>query len=193
MVVDQVTVGDLDVTPTGKWFQFYTDGTYQGGNGGVINIRGRYVRDDEKEILVMMDSLGNEDPEGPFKYSYSNAGEIWERKEEGESVTVRLSLKEDMPMAPWDMLVGLWRKSASEAEGPDRIFFRWDREYRMFLPDGSEAGVWQIHGHQSMLRMFSFSQQGQLAVFTFKFHDGGQLLQMEKEGVVWEYVRASMN
>lgn len=161
--VNEVMVGDRDVTPTAKWFVFQEDGSLTSGNGNIENFSGFYEYDASKNELIQ--NNGNApDPYGPFKVELTNSYMTWERMEDGMKVVVQLTKVDKKPKAPWDLLQGGWTMSKSEGVDPEtgkvkstydiekeRYFFMWDRAYRKFNSSGQqiETGVWHIGGHSN--------------------------------------------
>ncbi|WP_420385312.1 hypothetical protein [Roseivirga sp.] len=161
--VNEVTVGDRQLTPTAKWFLFEKDGTLTSGNGNIENFGGTFEYNSSNKEL--MHSNGKEpDPYGPFKTRLTDSQMTWERMEDGIKVVVQLSRVDKKPKAPWDLLQGGWQISKSEGVDPEtgkvkslydidkeRYFFMWDRAYRKFNSTGQmiETGVWHIGGHSN--------------------------------------------
>jgi len=159
--VNEVIVGDRNLTPTAKWFIFYEDGTLTSGNGNIENFYGFYQYDASKEELTQNNGNGP-DPYGPFKVELNDSYMTWERMEDGMRVVVQLTKVDEKPKAPWDLLQGGWTISKSEGVDPEtgkvksiydldkeRYFFMWDRAYRKFNSTGQqiETGIWHTGAH----------------------------------------------
>lgn len=158
--VNEVMVGDRNVTPTAKWFVFHEDGSLTSGNGNIENFSGFYQYDATKKELIQ--SNGSEpDPYGSFKTELTDSLMSWERMEDGMKVIVQLTKVDKKPKAPWDLLQGGWIEMSDQVTNtetgissisdlePSRYFFMWDRAYRKFNSTGQqiETGVWHIGGH----------------------------------------------
>ncbi|NVJ46880.1 MAG: hypothetical protein HWE07_07120 [Cytophagia bacterium] len=158
--VNEVMVGDRNVTPTAKWFLFQEDGSLTAGNGNIENFSGFYQYDAAKKELTQ--SNGSEpDPYGSFKTKLTNSNMTWERIEDGMKVIVQLTKVDKKPKAPWDLLQGGWIEMSDQVTNtetgissisdlePSRYFFMWDRAYRKFNSTGQqiETGVWHIGAH----------------------------------------------
>lgn len=165
--VQEVKVGKEIMTPVAKWFDFEKEGNYRSGNGWLQNMAGQYKYDAPSSTLNQ--TIGAQPDEyGPFKVLVENENAMtWQRKEEGQQVEVRLKRIEQLPLAPWDQIVGNWaleeiqidgknKSSDYFTSGPPNFFFRWDR---LFFIRGDikrqTAGIWYIHPHRSELRLIS--------------------------------------
>ncbi len=163
--VDKVSVGDNEMTPTARWFQFKPNGSYEGGNGGMRNGNGTYNYDmDTNEFWQATN--GEADPYGPFKINIEGNSMTWNRFEDGMSVKVSLSRIKEKPLGTWDLIQGNWTivraagldKATDELKSeymldPDRYYFGWDRRYRKFDKEGNriETGIWHIESHSNWL------------------------------------------
>ena len=166
-VVENVTVGNEQRTPTAKWFDFKENGLLMGGNGGITNLRGSWTFDQENKQLYQQDG-DRIDPFGPFEVllTANETMMTWRRLEDGVEVTVRLKKASKKPLAPWDLIVGNWRNEKAEGLDletkevksyyqmePNSYYFGWDRRYRKYDKDGNrvETGIWHIEAHSPWL------------------------------------------
>lgn len=160
--VNEVMVGDRNLTPIAKWFVFQEDRTLTSGNGNIENFSGFYEYDDSKNELIQ--NNGSEpDPYGSFKTKLTNSHMTWERLEDGMKVVVQLTKVDKKPKAPWDLLQGGWIEMSDQVTNtetgissisdlePSRYFFMWDRAYRKFNSTGQqiETGIWHIGAHSN--------------------------------------------
>jgi hypothetical protein len=161
--VDQVTVGNENVTPTAKWFLFEADGTMTSGNGRVQNSLGSWAYY-EAQLIILQNTPQQTDEFGAFQVAFEGENMIWQRMEEGTKVVVTLSSTNEKPLAPWDEIVGRWKikeqeinstnndiPPSSNFESWDSISLMWDRVYRKFGEDNQqiESGIWHIGGHSN--------------------------------------------
>lgn len=156
--VKKVTVGEEHMTPVAKWFRLEANGALTGGNGGLRNLTGAWRLKEPASELLMLDESGQTDPYGPFKLTMDAADRMqWQRREEGQAVTVSLVRVTEIPAAPWDRIVGNWTLAASDDQKEDSFFFRWDRRYirRDEAGEVTDWGVWHIHAHRPELRLLS--------------------------------------
>lgn len=163
--IDHVMVGDEELTPTAKWFEFIDGGKYVSGNGGITNLRGSWSLDQNSNILTQL--IGDkQDPYGPFNVQISESVMTWERQEDGMKVLVTLKKVSEKPLAPWDKIQGNWvTQKAEELDSEsqsikseytldqDRYYFGWDGRYRKFNTEGKriETGIWHIEAHSPWL------------------------------------------
>ncbi|WPZ12181.1 hypothetical protein [Roseivirga spongicola] len=160
--VNEVMVGDRNVTPTAKWFLFQKDGSLTSGNGNIENFSSFYQYDATKKELTQ--SNGSEpDPYGSFKTELTKSHMTWERLEDGMKVIVQLTKVDKKPKAPWDLLQGGWTEVGFEKTNLEtgvgviadvestKYFFMWDRAYRRTNEFGKimETGIWHIGGHSN--------------------------------------------
>lgn len=158
--IREVKVGSEVMTPVAKWTRINMDGSYQSGNGWLQNSEGNWTYDEKQKAFLPKETNGLSDPFGAFQVSMNNGEMVWEREEEGMTVSIVLKPIEELPQAPADRLTGLWelqqvtrdRKVVTTAFDPDNrhyIFFRWDRIYVARTPAGERAtGYWHINGHR---------------------------------------------
>jgi len=153
--VNKVQLGDEEMTPVGKWTEFSCDSIYRSGNGWLQNSKGVFNYNKVGKTIEMYDQLGIKDEYGPFKISVDGDQMVWEREEDGTAVTVFLSKTEELPMAPQDLLVGIWElqyEMADESQlSKEHLFLRWDREYRKWEGEKRSRGYWQMNAHQPVL------------------------------------------
>lgn len=192
-LVQKVTVGEEELTPVAKWFEFSTDGTQKSGNGWLQNYEGTWRLDAASNWLYNMDMEGNEDPYGPFTVRFSGDEMTWRRVEDGMTVVVSLTMASKVPLAPWDKIVGRWTWVNAETEmgdgtievadfAPMEILFRWDNEYQVFNKQGvrKERGIWQINAHRPFLRMVPNEGNHEMAG-TLSFEDDEMTLTIQNE------------
>jgi hypothetical protein len=194
--VDQVTVGNENVTPTAKWFLFEADGTMISGNGWVQNSLGSWAHNEARQTLLQTNQQ-QADEFGAFQVSFEGENMIWQRMEEGEKVAVILSRTNEKPLAPWDEIVGKWKIKEQEInstnndippsanfESWESIFLMWDRSYRKFGEDNQqiEYGVWHIGGHSNTVWLISNDNNAQAKwQLTFENNEMIWVLQRDDE------------
>jgi len=174
--VEEVKVGEEKRTPVAKWFQFDADHSLAGGNGGVRNMRGTYKLDLTERTVLFHNATGKEDEYGPFTYSIAGENMQFQRKEDGQQVTVVLQRASNIPEAPWDEIVGFWNLKEGRAPGNmQSISIRWDRRFVIHTPDGRKTGVWHIDGHRPILRLISDAGDAEDSQWNFEFPEKDQL------------------
>ena len=110
--VDQVKVGDRNMTPVAKWFKCEADYTYTAGNGWTQNDKGTRSYDENSNEFEPA-SQNSVDEYGPFNVQFLEQKMIRERIEDAMNVEVTLSKITEMPMAPKDRIVGNWDSVAA--------------------------------------------------------------------------------
>ncbi len=181
--VQEVKVGTEMLTPVAKWFQFEEDESLSSGNGGVRNMIGSYKLDEEKGMVQFRNESGQADPMGPFAYKVDGEGMQMEREEEGQAVVVLLKRASNIPLAPWDEMVGFWTFNEGETPGHmQSIFIKWDRRYVARTSEGRKSGVWHIDGHQPILRLISDGGDAEDSRWTFEFLSKTKLQWKRKVG-----------
>lgn len=190
--VEQVQVGTETMTPVAKWFEFEDGGNYRAGNGWLQNMAGTYQYDPGKGQISQTVG-GQPDEYGPFLIQFPDGRMEWEREEEGQLVKVRLKRITDLPLAPWDLLVGNWSlekvqraekdMSRDYFEQPPGLFFRWDR---LFFVRGEvgllTSGIWYIHPHRPELRLISQEGDDKDTLWRLEFKDANQMQWTRKVG-----------
>lgn len=190
--VQEVRVGTETMTPVAKWFDFEVEGNYQSGNGWLQNMAGNYSYDSRTGTLSQ--TIGDAPDEyGPFNVQFADKTMHWQRMEEGQKVTVYLKRIKELPLAPWDHLVGNWTLKMIERSGEDvskefvgtespNFFFRWDRLY--FLHGevkGVTAGIWYIHPHRPELRLISHEGDKNDTRWQIEFLDDSQKMRWSRK------------
>lgn len=168
-VVEQVIVGEQDLSPTAQWILFEEEGTFISGNGWLQNGLGSWVYDEQQKTLLQSTEI-RIDPYGPFNVSFQDQKMVWDRVEEGNKVRIILVAAKNKPMAPWDKIIGTWEIEIANGINPtnDRVIseyslektiyiFDWDRRYKKFDKEGNliEKGVWQIEVYSPILLLIS--------------------------------------
>ena len=191
--VNEVVVGDRNLTPTAKWFVFHENGTLTSGNGNIQNFDGFYRYNTTKKELVQIN--GDEpDPYGSFKTELTDSHMTWERMEDGMKVLVQLTKVGTKPKAPWDLLQGGWQEisietlntetnvsAISDLDNPSRFFFMWDRAYRRFDSSGQqiETGIWHIGAHSNEIWTITNSDNTK-TIWNITFENGLMIWSQQK-------------
>ena len=173
--IDNVQVGEEEMTPVAKWNRINTDGTFQSGNGWLQNGEGTWSYDEEKQLFKPETKYGSRDPFGAFKVMFDGDNMIWEREEEGMQVVVSLSRIEEMPKSPADWLQGLWGLTSEE----DKFFYRirWDRIYIYRDANGNrKTGYWHINGHRPEVTLLSHNPNE--PAVSWRIEVGAEVLEM---------------
>lgn len=163
-LVEKVQVGDEQMTPVSKWFEFHEDGTYESGNGWLQNTIGTWSYDQEAQEFSATNKLGIKDEGEPFKIEVSDETMVWSRLEEGSNVKIHLQQIQSIPPSYTDLLPGLWKLTESSLPSEPitsgslaslkHIFIRWDRIYRATDQDkNSKTGYWHVNGHRPELTL----------------------------------------
>lgn len=163
-LVEKVQVGDEQMTPVSKWFNFHENGKYESGNGWLQNTIGTWSYDPEAQEFSATNKLGIKDEAGPFKIETKGKTMVWSRMEEGSNVKIYLQQIQSIPPSYTDLLPGLWKltessePSESVTSGPltglKHVFIRWDRIYRATDQDSkSKTGYWHVNGHRPELTL----------------------------------------
>lgn len=168
-LIENVRVGDQQMTPVAKWTRIHEDGSFESGNGWLQNSAGTWTYDETAGTYAPEDPLGLEDPFGPFSVRFEGETMIWQREEEEMPVTITLTKINELPKAPADQVQGLWDLDAITQDetditatyDPDNrnyLFFRWDRIYIARTPQGERAtGYWHMNGHRPEVTLLPHS------------------------------------
>ena len=181
-LVTQVLVGEEELTPVSKWFQFESDNQLLSGNGGVLNTRGTWQFDENQQTLLFFNQNGEEDEYGGFSLNWDGDGLSLVREEDGVEVSVFLEQTSEIPLAPWDEIIGLWKRVDQKGEDLtngliESILIRWDRVFAITEVDNNEKhfGIWHVHGHRSELSLLSGKGDAFDSKWTFEF-DGPDIM-----------------
>lgn len=152
-LVEELWVGEEDLTPIAKWTRINADGSFQSGNGWLQNSAGTWTFN-EKEMLFSTQvtlSFGEENP--PFFVSFKDENMIWHREEAGRRVEIVWSAIKELPMSPADQCVGLWQPV--ESDEIEAIHLRWDRVYREYTESGRSSGYWYMNAYKPEIILFT--------------------------------------
>lgn len=165
--VDQVMVGERNLTPVAKWFKYHKDNTSQAGNGWTQNDIGTWTYVKKKKEFLPVSSKGP-DEYGPFKVSYSGGKMTWERIEDGMKVVVHLSPITVMPLSPKDSIAGMWELVGKK----ETLFISWTGTYRETKTDGTQSfGYWHMDPHHPIFHLVDFNRDVEVRVFDISFKD----------------------
>lgn len=159
-VVEEVKVGEEQMTPNARWMRFNEDSTQQSGNGWLQHSIGTYSYSLTDSTLTITNTNGYEDIYAPFKVSFKDNNMLWKRVEDGANVTVILKKTNKLPQAYGDVLLGVWDLEKITENGKDvtplydeeqknYLYMRWDGK---FIVNNSTAGrtrgIYNVHAHK---------------------------------------------
>lgn len=165
--VTSVKAGDAIMTPNGRWMRFHENGSQESGNGWFQHSVGTWSLNAEDNTLDVVNTNGLIDPEDPFTISLSASEMTWTRTEQGQLVEVKLIRTNELPKINSDALLGLWLMENAEGNGPffsgaenGGLYFRWDKRFDMYTPNGKIHGVYNVHGHKSEVELIPYGEIG---------------------------------
>ena len=125
--------------------------------------------------------------------------------EEGQEVTIFLTVAYEMPMSPADLIKGIWTLDRVEHNGKDIteefdpehqyfMFIRWDRIYIEGDVDGKRnTGYWFMHPHKPEFTIIPHGTDPKSEAWNVTF-PGNSLIMTgvspEKEGVVMTFSKS---
>lgn len=180
--VDQVKVGDRNLTPVAKWFKYEEDNSYTAGNGWTQNDKGTWSYDENSNEFEPV-SQNNTDEYGPFNVQFLEEKMIWKRMEEGMNVEVTLSKITEMPRAPKDSIVGNWDLTAAIIRDVDitssydpknivSMVISWTSNFnRTNLDSTTSSGYWYMNAHRPELHLINYNRDKEVEVFMVSFKD----------------------
>ena len=178
--IESVIVGDQDLTPVARWTRIHPNGTLETGNGWLQHASGTYTYNADSGTFKPDNPLGMEDPAGPFIVSFEGDKMIWTRMEEGMNVRVVAARRDELPMAPADLLGGQWGLTDVRYEGtvgnqsrvPEdwtSVYFGWDRIYRAWNTDGQRiTGYWHMHADRPELVILPHAENSEPVSWSVK-------------------------
>ncbi|MFZ6053073.1 hypothetical protein [Halocola ammonii] len=169
-IVENVKVGDQEMTPNARWARFHSDSTFESGNGKYSHSFGKYNFSPESNELALKSTNGLEDVYEPFKVSVKQNEMTWMRTEEGQKVEVILKRTDELPFTYSDQILGLWQLDELSDNGPyfqqsestdqaEYIFFRWDKRFVMQTQAGRINGVYNVNGHRPEVELIPYGDQ----------------------------------
>ena len=144
--------------------------------------------------MLFTDDFSGQDEFGAFSVEVADDVMVWQREEEGQQVFVYLRKIEEVPVAPWDQIGGMWTldsegMAAEELDSLpfDNLFFRWDHivvANRRVVGKETERGIWQIHAHRPSLWLVFDGADHPLgnSHWNLSFEDGQLVLRQEITG-----------
>ena|SRR5210317_1061092 len=164
--ITSVTEGDEKNTPKGRWIHFHEDNTQESGNGWLQHSVGTWNLNLENNDLSIENSNGLKDMNQPFRISLSASDMTWSRSENGREVKIKLRRINRLPETDSDRLFGLWMLKNStgdgdffDAEAQGGVFFRWDKKFVMYTPNGQVHGVYNVHGHKPEVELIPYGEK----------------------------------
>ncbi|MBI1226987.1 MAG: hypothetical protein GC192_17280 [Bacteroidetes bacterium] len=197
-MVDQVMVGERNLTPMAKWFKYETNNTYTAGNGWTQNDIGSWEYDEVKKEFSP-ESTNGKDGYGPFKVLFSDNKMMWKRMEDGMEVTVYLSRISEMPKSPKDMVAGNWGLLSVVENGTDitptfdadhkiELLVRWTETFRRTNPDDSQSfGYWHMDAHEPAFHLIDFNRDIAIKVFYVSFKDDLLVMKEKDKDTVFTF------
>ena len=185
--VERVTMGEMSMTPIGRWIALAPDQTQVSGNGYLRHSNGVWKYNPADSTLLIEDYNGIDEGFGPFKVDYKTNNMSWTREENGEQINVILVRANDIPAAPSDSLVGLWDLATVIQNGKDvsmavdssntaYLHLRWDRNFRQtFNKDSDSYGVYQPHGHRTTVYFINNNSRDE---YSYEFNDEDLILSL---------------
>ena len=200
--VTKVVLGEKEMTPISRWFEFNENGRQRSGNGWQQHSIGEYEYSAKARELSVIDANGVKDNNPPFSVNFEGEGMQWERAEEDGTVTVYLKKINQLPTAPADQLIGVWLlnsvtindSNVTEAYSPDNrryIHLRWDKQFRIRnATSGNKSGFYHVDAHNPLIRLF-FNRGSEAEEWKFEVSENDlQLFKADaKEEVVRKYKR----
>lgn len=172
-MIENVRVGNQNMTPVAKWTRIKADGTYESGNGWLKSSEGTWTYDEADQTFLPKETNGLIDPNGAFAVSFNENNMQWKRTEEGQLVTVTLTRIRELPRSPADKLQGLWDleqakendKDITQTYDPQNkqyLFIRWDRVYMERTSQGTrQTGYWHMNAHKPEMTFISHNAEQQ--------------------------------
>ncbi|NVK04156.1 MAG: hypothetical protein HWD92_05010 [Flavobacteriia bacterium] len=185
-LVDNVSVGEMSMTPNAKWVQFNNDESTISGNGWRRHSYGSFMYDDG--FLTIYTENGTDDQFGGFDVEIDDDKMTWTREEMGEQVIVSLSRIEELPMAYADELYGLWelKEGNGDFEGyvarGAKFYFGTDRILRIRTEGGMNRGAYRIDAHGRMVEWFPYDESLPRRQFEFTDPANGTLILTSEDG-----------
>ncbi|MCF2873986.1 MULTISPECIES: hypothetical protein [unclassified Tenacibaculum] len=173
-LVKKVKVGKEEMTPNARWMNFKEDSTQISGNGWLQHSYGTWSLKGNR--LVVVDENGITDTSEPFKVEIKEHKMLWERKEEGEHVTVYLERINKIPTSEGNKLLGLWGLKSKKVDSISKkvinptstLHLRWDNTY--VIENSSKKkkyGIYKIHGHKPELQMVNYGDTPKFKFYKF--------------------------
>ncbi|WP_272148918.1 hypothetical protein [Tenacibaculum aiptasiae] len=174
-LVKKVKLGKEEMTPNARWMNFKEDSTQISGNGWLQHSYGTWSLKDNR--LKISNKNGVTDAAEPFKVELKENKMLWERKEEGQDVTVYLERINKIPTSEGNKLLGLWELKSKKIDSIDSkkvvnpkstLYLRWDNTYVIENSlKNKKYGVYKIHGHKPELQMVNYGETPKFKFYKF--------------------------
>jgi len=180
--IESVSVDNQTMTPIARWMQFNADGTQISGNGWYQHSYGNYEYDINSKTLRVENTNSIKDPYEAFTVKIENNRMYWTRLEDGNSVEVKLKRTDNLPKAPSDEIIGVWKLKTLEGDynffmkdsislKNDYIFFRWDLKFVAGTSTGKEFGVYNVNAHKPELELIPYNKSLDRSFWKFEFDE----------------------
>lgn len=198
-VVQEVKVGNRELTPDARWTRFNSDFTQESGNGWYQHSQGTWDLNAETGKLSIANTNGIIDENEPFSVRFEDSKMYWTRLEEGAQVQVMLEKAEKLPSTNGDKVMGLWQLNESIGEGQyfkktgisDYLLLRWDRKF-VIRSDGKKIyGVFNVNGHKPEIELIPYGEGLERDFWSIEFGQSAISLKLRnaKEEVTRKFVR----
>lgn len=186
-LVEKVSVGSEEMTPSAKWVRINPNGTQQAGNGWLQHTTGDWKYDQSNHLLSFLNENGMKDSYPPFSIQVRDDVMTWKRKEDDYDVEVKLKKIEDLPISEANNLLGIWKpvqtpqsNNLKEYDKASRsLFIRWDNRYSFHnKADRVEGGIYQVHGHRPILTLLH-QEEGKWSSIRYTFSISGNELTLK--------------
>jgi len=191
--IDKVKVGSEEMTPIARWTRFNEDQSQASGNGWMQHSVGTWEYHRNKNELSVVNTNGIKDEFGPFMMRHLDDDQMsWVREEEGQQVEVVLKRITNIPTAPANKLLGVWKLVSKKGEDESAyLFLRWDRIIiNREAGKDRKYGMYKTHGHRQQLQIIYYGDPLSEENWDYRLDSDDELMLENKgQGTVLRYKR----
>lgn len=159
-LIEKVQVGEDEMTPIARWTRINKDHTQSSGNGWLQHTVGNWYYDAQSKEIALESTFGIKDEYGGFQVDFEGNKMIWIRKEDEHKVVVQLTKINELPIAPANLLMGVWKQTDSKKGQEDYLFFRWSHiVVKGRAGEGRQFGMYKTHPHTNEIEVIYFGDE----------------------------------
>lgn len=175
-LIEKVQVGTDEMTPIARWTRINKDHSQSSGNGWLQHTVGSWEYNAKSKEMTLESTFGIEDEYGGFQVDFEGEKMIWTRTEDEHEVLVQLSKINELPIAPANLLMGVWKQTDSKKGQEDYLFFRWSHiVVKGKVGEGRQFGMYKTHPHANEIEIIYFGDDLEHEKWKYRLEDNNTL------------------
>ena len=175
-LIEKVQVGEEEMTPIARWTRINKDHTQSSGNGWLQHTIGSWQYNAQSKEIALESTFGIKDEYGGFQVDFEEDKMIWTRKEDGHKVIVQLTKINELPIAPANLLIGVWKQLNTQENLEDYLFIRWSHiVVKGKVGEGRQFGMYKTHPHTNEIEIIYFGDELEQEKWKYRLKDKNTL------------------